>query len=185
MNERELALGIASGELPSPQVFNSNVYFAARFSGTGCAWRPTAGEFALRDRDIWLAPEMVARVAGVPVVVEHPEGTALDGEHFHNTTIGVCVLGFAKPELGELWCVIRIIDPSVAEVVNGGDFDTSPAVIFGEDNERLQLDDGETLLIEGDPVLLDHLALTVAGGVWSKGATDARPVETTTGGGNG
>ena len=41
--ERDIALMVAAGDLPSPTVFMNNTFFACRFSGTGVAWRQSVG----------------------------------------------------------------------------------------------------------------------------------------------
>lgn len=167
---------LIEGTAASPAVFAGNTFFCARFSGTGVAWRESMKEFALRDKDLWLTDAMCARVCGVPVIEDHPPGTTLNGEEFHRRVVGICVAGFAKGD--ELWCVIRIVDQRVAGLIDAGDYDTSPAVIFDPvENELITLGNGDRLLIESEPLFLDHLALC-AKGVWSKGDPAAVAVET-------
>jgi hypothetical protein len=176
LNERDLAVHMAAGNLPSPSVFHSNTYFACRFSGTGVAYRSSLNEFALRDRDHWLSPDMLRRIIGVPLIIQHPEGAVLNGPEFDRRCVGVVVLGYAKGD--ELWCIARVVDQDVAVMIDSGEFDTSPAVLFApESNETLVLDDGAQLLIEGDPVFIDHLAICPRG-VWSKGDPEKVGIET-------
>jgi hypothetical protein len=176
MNERDLAVHMAAGNLPSPSVFHKNTFFACRFSGTGVAYRSSLNEFALRDRDVWLSPDMLRRVIGVPLIIEHPPESTLDGAEFAQRCVGVVVLGYSKGD--ELWCIARVVDQDVAVMIDSGEFDTSPAVLFTpEDNETLVLDDGAQLLIEGDPVFIDHLAICPRG-VWSKGDPEKVGIET-------
>ena len=51
---------------------------------------------------------------------------------------------------------------------------TSPSVVFGNSNDNTTklLDDGSRLLVEGEAVLLDHLAICDQG-VWDKGGDPA------------
>ncbi len=73
INELQVAERIADGTLPSPQQFGASWYWAIRISGTGAAWRESEDEFCWRSRKIWLTPEMCARAAPLPVLVDHPE----------------------------------------------------------------------------------------------------------------
>jgi hypothetical protein len=79
----------------------------------------------------------------------------------------------------ELWGIARIFSPELVELL--GDHsknitrDTSPGVqLAGVDDEFIDTPDGSTLLIEGEPQLIDHLAIVLRvdgepGGVWSRG----------------
>lgn len=180
--ERDIAIAIAAGDLPSPTVFMNQTFFACRFTAIGVAWRQSVGEFALRDRAVWLSPDMCRRIIGVPVIIDHPPGAVLDGPEFNNRVVGVVVLGFVRGD--ELWAIARIVDKDAAKMIDQGNFDTSPAVIFDPaSNETLILPDGEKLPIEGVPALIDHLAICERG-VWSKGDPDAVGIETTSNNGD-
>jgi colicin import membrane protein len=177
--ELDIARAVASGELPSPTAFGNSKYFKLRISGTGVAWRNKHQEYVLRQRSIWCAPEMAARVgAGLPVIAEHPPGKGtLDGPSFFERIVGICVLGFVEGD--ELWAVCRVIDDHAAKVLASGFFTTSPSVVFGDADQNVFLKIGdEDLLIEGVPSFLDHVALvdtsTGNSGVWdhSKDGTD-------------
>jgi hypothetical protein len=170
MNELDIARAIAAGTLPSPTEYQNSKFYRVRVSGTGVAWRPSIREFVYRPPRVWLAPEMCQRVAGLAVVAEHPDKKILDGNSFYASIVGICVLGFVEGD--ELMGVVRVIDERASAILDGGAFDTSPSVSFAPDqNTMLQLD-GDTLLIEENPKLLDHLALvdTSTGnrGVWTK-----------------
>jgi hypothetical protein len=168
-HELDVAKAVAAGELPSPSEYGNSKYYRLRISGTGVAWRARHQEFCYRPASIWLAPEMCERVAGLPVVAEHPPGGALDGRSFYERIVGICVLGFLEGD--ELWAVCRIIDDGAAAILNSGSYDTSPAVTFSSDQNTILNIGDEPLLLEGNPRHLDHLAL-VAAGVWNKTGDD-------------
>jgi hypothetical protein len=169
-NETEIARAVSEGRLPSPTTFCNSAYYRIRFTGCGCAWRPALQEFVYRPESIWLTDEMAVRIVGVPVVSEHPDEGSLNGKEFFDRVVGVVVLGFV--ESGQLMAVVRVIDRRAREILDACDFDTSPCVIFDpEANIEMAIGD-DKLLIEGNPVLLDHLALVSTDqgnrGVWNR-----------------
>jgi Uncharacterized protein conserved in bacteria (DUF2213) len=170
--ELDVARAIADGRLSSPTEFHNSKFYKVRISGTGVAWRPSVREFCYRPPRVWLTDEMCRRVAGLPVIAEHPAKKILDGDNFYSRIVGICTFGFVESDA--LFGIVRVIDKRAAEILDGGAFDTSPGVTFApRQNITLQLD-GDTLLIEDDPALLDHLALvdTSEGnrGVWTRDA---------------
>jgi hypothetical protein len=175
INELQLAERIAIGDLPSPQEFMNSYFWAIRISGTGAAWRASEGEFVWREPEIWLTPEMCTRAASMPVLVDHPEKGVLNSPEFAMRAVGVTVHGYVRGD--ELWAVARILDSGANEILLAGAYeDTSPAVTFAPGTgARIEID-GKALLIEPDPMLLDHVCLT-AKGTWTR---DGPPgVETT------
>ena len=164
-NETDIARAVAEGRLPSPTTFLNSALYRMRFSGTGAAWRPSIREFCYRPPDVWLSPKMCARVAGVPVIAEHPNKATLDGKEFFDRVVGVCVFGFVERD--ELWSIARIIDKRARQIIDAGEFDTSPCVVFEPGvNITLRFDNADSMLIENEPALIDHLAL-VSRGVWN------------------
>ena len=164
MNELQLAMRIADGTLPSPQEFMNSWFWVMRISGTGVAYRKSLGEFCLRESDIWLSDEMQRRCLGLPVVMEHPSAGILNSAEFGARAVGMIVYSFVRDT--DLMGVARILDKQAIEILKEG-ADTSPAVSFAPDSGvRLEVD-GKPLLIEGDPVLLDHLAICSLG-VWTR-----------------
>jgi hypothetical protein len=163
MNEFRLAEQIASGALSSPQEYCGSWYWMLRISGTGVAWRASVGEFCLREPAVWLGEEMQRRCLGLPVVMEHPASGLLDSPEFAARAVGMIVYSFVRgSDLG----VARILDAAAIEILKEG-ADTSPAVQFAPGSgARIEIDD-KSLLIEGDPMLLDHLAIVVKG-VWTR-----------------
>ena len=165
-----------SAGLEGPVAFLGSTFFVMRISGTGCAWRAAKGEFAFRDPRLWLTDDMAGRWAGAPCLVLHPASGVVDGESLASQIVGTVVRAFIRD--AELMGVVRVIDADAATSLIKFGADTSPSVVFEEtDAEPIELSDGSRVLIEGNPKLIDHLAI-VERGVWSKG-TDARGVETT------
>jgi hypothetical protein len=77
----------------------------------------------------------------------------------------------------ELWAIARILDSGANEILQAGAYaDSSPSATFAPGTgARIEID-GKALLIEPEPMLLDHIALA-AKGVWTR---DGPPgVETT------
>ncbi|MEJ0095426.1 MAG: DUF2213 domain-containing protein [Methylocella sp.] len=170
MNELDTALSVASGESPSPTRFCNSDYVALRLSGTGVAYRPSVNEYVFRDPDIWLSDEMRRRVLGLPVVIEHPADNALTSRYFGERCVGSIVHSFVRND--ELWGVARVLDSTACSMIAGGMFDTSPGVLL-EPGASATVDiDGTPMLVEGAPMLLDHIALVYVGlgnhGVWTR-----------------
>jgi hypothetical protein len=175
INELQVAERIADGTLPSPQQFGASWYWAIRISGVGAAWRESENEFCWREPTIWLTPEMCIRAASLPVLVDHPQTGVLNSPEFAARCVGVTVHGYVRGD--ELWAIARILDSGANEILAAGAYeDTSPAATFAPGTgARIDID-GKPLLIEPEPVLLDHVCLT-AKGVWTR---DGPPgVETT------
>ncbi|MEJ0093149.1 MAG: DUF2213 domain-containing protein [Methylocella sp.] len=170
MNELDVALSVASGEMPSPTRFANSDYVALRLSGTGCAYRPSLSEYVFRDPDVWLSDEMRRRVLGLPVVIEHPADNALTSRFFGERSVGMVVHSFVRND--ELWGVARVLDSTACSMIAGGMFDTSPGVLL-EPGASATVDiDGIPMIVEGEPLLIDHLALVYTGagnhGVWTR-----------------
>jgi 8-oxo-dGTP pyrophosphatase MutT (NUDIX family) len=167
MNELDIARAIASGEFGSPQQYENIWLFALRITGTGVSYRPELEEYVWRPPEIYLNAEFLARCAGLPVIIEHPPTDELNTEEYTNRVIGSIV--FAYIEGDEVWGIGKIYDQRAAEVMRSHRLSTSPAVIFRDPsvNETRQLAGGKHLLVEGEPSLLDHLAICELG-VWDK-----------------
>jgi hypothetical protein len=160
MTELDIAQGVASGALPSPTEYYNAFFWSIRISGCGCIWRSDPGEFAWRDKSIWLSGEMISRVPGLPVVMEHPPVGTLNSYEFGMRAVGTCLFGFIKDE--ELWGIARVLDRQANALMLEG-WDTSPGVQFEPgDGARIMVDD-RPMLIEGTPCLLDHIAICEKG----------------------
>lgn len=178
--ETELAQAIASGEFASPQQFGNSWYFAMRITATGAAYRTAHDEYVWRDPSIYMNAEFLARCNGLPVILLHPDEATLNTEEYKRRNIGSIVLPYLKPESNEVWGIARIIDEPAARLMEEKRLSTSPAVVFHDPdvNTKLEDEDGKTILIEGKPSLLDHLAVCEQG-VWDKGGSP-RGIESAT-----
>ena len=167
LDELGVAKAMAAGELPSPQRYANILLVALRISGTGSVYRSGANEYAWRDPKHYLSDEFLERCQGLPVVLEHPKGNVLNTEEFRERIIGTVAIPFVMGD--EVWGVAKIYDMPAARMLETKKLSTSPAVVLGGvDDSKVKLSDGKELLIEGKPMLLDHLAI-VPLGTWDKG----------------
>jgi hypothetical protein len=166
--ELECAAMIAAGLLPSPTNYFGSELFAVRISGTGAAWRSKHAEFCWRDPAIWLTEEMTDRWRGAPLVTGHPQDGLLDGDELARRIIGTILCAYPRGD--ELWGIARIINQDAAAILaDEANYDSSPAILFapGSGNKTITLHDGEKLLVESNPSLIDHLAVCEKG-VWTR-----------------
>jgi hypothetical protein len=166
--ELDVARAMRAVELPSPQKCGDNLWlFALRITGTGEAFRRQLGETVFRMPEAFLNDDFLERCQGLPVVVEHPKARVLNSEEFARRVVGAIMLPYIRND--EVWGVARIYDGEAAYAMQNLALSTSPAVVIKKSESRAtELKDGRKLLIEGEPYLLDHLAI-VAQGVWDKG----------------
>ena len=183
MDELGVARAIATGELTSPQRYENMSLFAMRITGTGVAYRQGLDEYVWRDPKIYLNDEFLARCNGLPVIVDHPEKNALDSQEFQDRVVGTILLPYI--EGNEVWGIAKIFDDSTITMLETHRLSTSPAVVFRTpgSTKTKRLEDGKTLLIEGKPSLLDHLAICEQG-VWDKGGEPAGVKSTLNDGGS-
>ena len=171
MNELGVARAMAAGQLVSPQRYENLWLFAIRITGTGAAYRVGRKEFCWRDPSIYLNDEFLARCNGLDVIWEHPEKALLNHKEFHDRKIGSVFLPYLRDDKpDEVWAIVKIRDDDAAQDMMDNVLSTSPAVNFADptENDRIKLENGKTMLIEGTPSLLDHIAV-VPNGVWDKG----------------
>ena len=171
MNELGVAEAIRDGRLTSPQRYENVWLFAIRITGTGVSYRPSLKEFVYRNPELYLNPVFLARCNGLQVIWIHPPKATLDSTEFVKRTIGAIFVPYIKGE--DVWGIAKVYDDGAAQAMIEEDLSTSPTVVFkGKDpknvNRKVTLDDGRVVLIEGDPTLLDHVAICSAG-VWDKG----------------
>lgn len=166
LNETEVAALIADGTLSSPQFFINMWMFAIRVTGTGVTWRSADQQMAFRNPDDYLTPEFLQRVAGVPLIWLHPEKNKLDSDEFAKRVIGTLTNSWVADN-GEVWAIARVYDAEAAEIMATRQLSTSPTVTYSEMQNSIIKIDGQPLLVEGSPVLLDHVAICEQG-VWDK-----------------
>lgn len=170
MDELGVARAMAAGQLASPQRYENVWLFAIRITGTGIAYRHNRKEFCWRDPSIYMTDDFLARCNGLDVIYEHPEKSLLNHDEFHDRKVGAIFLPYFRADKpDEVWGIAKIRDDDVAKEMQENPMSTSPAVNFADPtaNERIKLDDGKVMLIEGKPSLLDHVAICPAG-VWDK-----------------
>lgn len=168
MNELGVAKAMAEGRLTSPQRYENVDLFCIRITGTGAAYRSNRKEYVWRDPSYYLNAEFLQRCAGLPVIFEHPKTSMLNSKEFNDRTVGTVLYPFIRGE--EVWGVAKIYDAPAVRVMRERQLSTSPGVSWRDMTMNLVIkrDDGSTLLIEGDPSLLDHIAVC-GQGVWDKG----------------
>lgn len=171
MNELDISRAIADGRLTSPQRYENVWLFAIRITGTGVSYRHARQEYVWRDPSIYINEEFLARCNGLSVIWEHPEKSLLNDKEFKDRVIGSILLPYIpadKPD--EVWGIAKIYDTEAALEMRDNQVSTSPAVNFADPsvNDRVTLEDGKIMLIEGKPSLLDHIAIC-NNGVWDKG----------------
>lgn len=169
LDELGVARYISEGKFTSPQRYCNIWLFSIRITGTGVAYRRGrgeggTGEFSFRPPAEWVTDEFLQRCNGLPVVLDHPETPVLDSEEFAKRIVGTVFLPFVRGD--EVWGVAKIFDQATAEMLVDKQWSTSPGVLSDE-TEVLPLQSGETLLYEGKPFLLDHIAIC-ENGVWDK-----------------
>ncbi len=167
-NELDIARKMAAGELPSPQQYKNVTLFAIRITGTGTAYRSNGDEFCYRPPEHYLNDDFLARCNGLTVIFEHPEKPLLTSEEFNARKIGSIFLPYIQGS--EVWGIAKIYDESAITIMSSKQISTSPGVYLkGKDKDiRIKFENGDKLLLEGDPELLDHIAVCEYG-VWDKG----------------
>jgi len=173
MDEFGVAHAVARGELTSPQKYENVWLFDIRITGTGTAYRNKLDEYCYRPPEIYCNEEFLQRCNGLPVVWKHPKKDTLDSKEFEDRAIGTVFVPYLSDGLrhppNEVWAVAKVFDEDAADWMTKHQMSTSPAVVFRNPdvNQKLDLENGSTLLIEGKPSLLDHVAICEAG-VWDK-----------------
>jgi 8-oxo-dGTP pyrophosphatase MutT (NUDIX family) len=168
MDELGVADAMSLGRLTSPQVYENITLLDIRITGTETAYRKALDEYVYRRPENYLNHEFLRRCAGLSVIMEHPRGAVLNSKEYNDRIVGSVFVPYIKGD--EVWAIAKIYDVDAIRLLSDRKMSTSPSVVFREPdvNQKVDLDDGSTLLIEGKPSLLDHIAICEHG-VWDKG----------------
>lgn len=179
MNELGVAEAIRDGRLTSPQFYDNMWLFALRITGTGLAYRHekkddkgkvlSNEEFVWREPELYMNEDFMRRCNGLSIIMEHPGKGFLTSKEFDKRAIGSVFLPYLKHEKNEVWGIGKIYDAEAAMLMRSEQLSTSPCVVFRnpEVNNKIETEDGKKLLMEGEPSLVDHLAVCYRG-VWDK-----------------
>lgn len=162
----DIAKGMRDGTLSSPQQIGDFWLFDMRITGTGAAYRTAHDEYAFRDPEVWLTDDFVERCNGLPVIFEHPDSANLNTDEYRQRAIGTIIMPYVKGD--EVWGIAKIFDSDAAALMQTTHTSTSPGVKAGADSQMLATPNGDDVLVETSPAILDHLAICSAG-VWDKG----------------
>jgi len=166
MNELEVAKAISLNKLPSPQIIGNAVLFALRITGTGAAFREKWNEYVFRDPAKYLTDDAIQLCNGAPVIFNHPDGDILTNDNFQDHIIGTIIYSYVNNN--EVWGIARIYDTDAALSMIDDNLSTSPTFILAKENQKRIAIDNMTVLVEGNPLILDHVAICNEG-VWNKG----------------
>jgi 8-oxo-dGTP pyrophosphatase MutT (NUDIX family) len=184
MNELHIARAMTNGSLPSPQKYANVSMYKMRITGTGKAFRrgqpekkdkdgkvtqvEIKDEYVFRRPESYLNQDFLDRCQGLAVIFQHPEKKVLNSIEFSERLVGMMVCPFILGK--EVWGIAKIYDEDTVTILDNENMSTSPSVVFHDRtvNSTIALNDGSVLLIEGEPSLLDHLAICEQG-VWDKG----------------
>lgn len=172
-DELGIARLMAAGRVTSPQRYKNVTLWAMRITGTGVSYRPKIDEYVLRNPDLYLNEEFLARCNGLAVVMYHPKKSTLDSDAFSKSVIGSIMLPYLKGN--EVWGIAKVYDDSANAAMTEEQLSTSPGVILAHPDSpsyKMLVEDGtgkeRQILVEGKPSLLDHVAVCALG-VWDKG----------------
>jgi hypothetical protein len=181
VTELDIARAIATGEAQSPTNVGGFTLWAIRITSTGRAERTGLNEVVWRDRGLWLNDETLARISGLPVIVEHPTA-ALNSQEFATRAVGNCLYPYIADAAGfqndadpdnfgpDIWAVCRIYDDATNQIMRENTLSTSPAVVFkpSDGNTVVDTGGGNHILLESTPSLICHVAIC-ENGVWDRG----------------
>lgn len=166
-SELDVAKAIRAGELSSPQHYENIWMFHLRITGTGTSYRTSYDEYVYRSPEEFLSDDFVERCNGLPLIFEHPNDAVLNTKEFRDRSIGVIILPYIKGD--EVWGIAKVYDEDAAMLMQTSHESTSPTVVFRTEGSTEAIEiDGNSVLIEGKPSYLDHLAIC-PNGVWDKG----------------
>jgi 8-oxo-dGTP pyrophosphatase MutT (NUDIX family) len=169
MDELDIAQAMTTGDLASPSIYQNIALFNIRITGTGLSFRVDHDEYVWRDPSLYVNERFLKRCNGLIVVWEHPGNAMIDSQEFADRIVGTVFLPYVpadKPE--EVWAVVKMYDDAAINELVTRPYSTSPSVTLRKASSSTSELDGNVLLIEGVPALLDHIALCEHG-VWDKG----------------
>lgn len=166
MDELAIAEAMSQGKLASPSVYQNLVLFNIRITGTGLSYRVDHDEYVWRDPSLYLNERFIKRCNGLIVIWEHPKDTIVDSQEFADRIVGTTFLPYIKGD--EVWAITKMYDDAAILELETNPYSTSPSVTLRKGSNATRDLDGEQLLIEGVPALIDHVALCPHG-VWDKG----------------
>jgi Uncharacterized protein conserved in bacteria (DUF2213) len=180
-NELDVARKIQDGHLSSPQKFGNVWLVDIRITGTGTSYRSKDDEFVFRPPEHYMNDEFLARCNGLQVIWEHPDKGTLNTKEFRSRSIGSIFLPYLKQEEKEVWGIAKIYDEDAIKEIIENKLSTSPTVVFRkiDGNSIIKLDNGHEVMVEGNPSLLDHVAICSLG-VWDKGGDPSGVVSDST-----
>ncbi len=176
-DELTIAEMIRDNELTSPQHYHNMMLFLIRITGTGVSYRPALNEYVYRKPEIYLTDRFLQRCNGLPVIWNHPKKSLLNSKEFADRIVGTVFLPFIRDD--EVWAVVKIFDEETIDILLTEQMSTSPAVLLEPGSIVKKTTEGEKLLIEEKPALLDHICITERG-VWDKGDNGNIGVESST-----
>lgn len=169
MDELDVAQAMTRNDLASPSVYQNLVLFNMRITGTGLSYRIDHDEYVWRDPSLYLTERFLKRCNGLIVIWEHPENIVVDSKEFANRIVGTVFLPYVSAEKAdEVWAIVKMYDDAAIQELVTNPYSTSPSVTLRKASTTTSNIDGESMLVEGLPVLVDHLALCNHG-VWDKG----------------
>lgn len=165
-NELDIARLMSTGDLVSPQFYRNVALWAIRISGTRAAYRGgEIDEWCWRNPADYTSQDALDR-AIMPVIFEHPKSSLLTSDEYAERNVGLTFLPYVVGE--ELWAIAKIYDDATIELLKKEKLSTSPGVTVSNATEFIHIDDETKMLIEGKPLLFDHIAICEQG-VWDKG----------------
>jgi hypothetical protein len=120
---------------------------------------------------------MLKRFEAIPLQWEHPPSGTITSRSFADACIGLTRYAYIHPEEDAPWVVCRVIDKNADELLATGHCCSSPGVVIDPATCGEIEIDGRRLLVESEPIAVDHLAIVWMGedlrhpdnkGVWQR-----------------
>jgi hypothetical protein len=158
--ERDIILSIADGTLHGVTEYGGTWFAALKLSPVGVRWNPDGPYFEYRDKAVWLSPDMMARVIGLPLLAGMPDGE-IDSAEFTRRIVGMVAHAFAADDA--LMSVCRICNDSALRAIQSGKFETRLTATFDSDDAAgIDINEGR-LICEPKPRYISHISLVPEG----------------------